>query len=375
MFYILRSSFKPNTASANRAIAYYKAIDDLGVDAKVVILQADKDRSRITIPFKCLKVEYWWERFKCNSKVARRVQYFWNLIKFINKVQTGDKVYIYGFSHGLHSLLTKKNIDVYLEVTEHPFVHPVSTRFLFNTHHNSIDDCKRLSGLFVISDFLKKYYIKEGVPESIIHIVNMFVDVSRFNGIKKEGKERYICYCGNGNNRKDKVNELIKVFATISGRFPDVNLLIVGPMQQYYRDEEDNVKLVQELSIQNRVVFLGLLPAKDIPQVLVNAELLALDRPDTLQNKAGFPTKLGEYLLSGTPVVVTTVGDIPLFLKDQESALLVSPGDSKGYASKIMWALEHSEEARLIGEKGQAVAKEYFNSITETNKLVNLVLS
>ena len=60
----------------------------------------------------------------------------------------------------------------------------------------------------------------------------------------------------------------------------------------------------------------------EVPQLLMDSEVLALDRPNSIQAQCGFPTKLGEYLLTGNPVVVTKVGDIPLFLEDGVSALL-----------------------------------------------------
>ena len=374
MFYILRNSFMPNTASANRALAYYKAMDVIGVEAKVIILQADAHQSRIDYVFKHLIIEYWWENgFQSRNKYYRRIQYFLNLRRFLKQVKPGDKVYIYGSSHGIHSLLKKKGVGVYLEVTEHPLVHPVITRFGRNTHKKAIDDCRQLNRLFVISNYLKQYYIEEGVPEGVIHVINMFVDVKRFDGLFRSSKDRYICYCGNGNNKKDKVDNLINVFSSIAARFPDVNLMIVGPTQQPYSDEKNNVELVRELGLEDRVTFTGILPSNQIPQILINAELLALDRPNTLQNKAGFATKLGEYLLSGRPVVVTSIGDVPLFLKDKESALVVEPDNPDAFAEKIVWALNNKNDADMIGERGREVASREFNSMIETKKLVSFI--
>ncbi len=375
MFYILRNSYMPNTASANRALAYYKSMDELGVEAKVIVLQADAKQSKIDYVFKHVKIEYWWKNsLQSRNKYYRRIQYYLNLSKFLKLVKPDDKVYIYGSSHGIHSLLKKKSIEVYLEVTEHPLVHPVITRFWGNTHKKAIDDCKQLKGLFVISNYLKQYYIEEGVPEGVIHVINMFVDVKRFDGLSRTSKERYICYCGNGNNKKDKVDVLIKVFSSLSAKFPDVNLTIVGPTQQPYSDETDNVELVRELGLKDRVTFTGILPSNQIPQILINAELLALDRPDTLQNKAGFATKLGEYLLSGRPVVVTSIGDVPLFLKDKESALVVEPDNPDAFAKKIEWALNNRNDTDIIGEKGRDVALHEFNSLLETKKMIASIM-
>lgn len=373
MFYILRNSFSPNTASSNRALAYYKAMDGMGVDAKIIVLQPDKKKSRIEDDYKSLKVQYCWSESVSNNKVLRRVRYYLNIFRFVKSLRKGDKVYIYGSLPIIHRLVNKKGIDVYVEVTEHPQIYPLKTRFTGNTLKTAMADCQKLSGLFVISNNLQEFFSSHGVNKDRIHIINMMVDAHRFDNIVKGGEKRYICYCGNGNNKKDKVDELIKVFKSVSEKFQDVSLYIIGPKQQVYKDEQDNVELVRRLGLQDRVVFTGILPASEIPQMLVNAELLALDRPDTLQNRAGFPTKLGEYLLSGTPVVATTIGEIPYFLKDGETALLASPNNSEDFAQKILWALEHPEYAKEIGEKGKQLALASFNAEIETKKLMSVI--
>ena len=138
-------------------------------------------------------------------------------------------------------------------------------------------------------------------------------------------------------------------------------------------DESGNLQLIETLGLKDRVVFTGVVPAADMPQLLTNAAVLALARPDNLQAKNGFPTKLGEYLLTGNPVVVTKVGDIPLFLKDGESALLAEAGNSQEFADKLCWALENPKEAQVIGKNGREVAMQNFNSAIETEKIIKSI--
>lgn len=131
--------------------------------------------------------------------------------------------------------------------------------------------------------------------------------------------------------------------------------------------------LVNELGFEDKVVFTGEVPSEQIPQLLVNAEFLVLARPDNLQAQFGFPTKLGEYLLTGNPVVVTAVGDIPLYLKDGESALIAKPDDEKDFASKMLWVAEHHQEAEYIGLKGREVALFEFNASIEAKKIISKI--
>ena len=110
-----------------------------------------------------------------------------------------------------------------------------------------------------------------------------------------------------------------------------------------------------------------------MPQMLKNVDILALDRPDNLQAKYGFPIKLGEYLLTENPVVVTRVGDIPLFLQDGVNALIAEPQNPYSFASKIIWAIEHPEQASLIGKAGAEVAIREFNCHVESKKMLSAI--
>ena len=113
--------------------------------------------------------------------------------------------------------------------------------------------------------------------------------------------------------------------------------------------------------------------SSDMPQMLKDAIILALDRPDNLQAKYGFPTKLVEYLLTGNPVVVTRVGDIPRFIENGVSGMVAEPSNPEDFASKICWLLENKERARAIGEQGKKVAMGCFNNEIEARKIINTI--
>ena len=153
---------------------------------------------------------------------------------------------------------------------------------------------------------------------------------------------------------------------------PDVKLYIIGKTPDK-DDVSGNLKLIENLGVKSSVVFTGIVSAAEMPQILKNATVLALDRPDSLQAQCGFPTKLGEYLLTENPVVVTKVGDIPLFLKDGETALLSEERNPQEFSSKLLWALEHPEEAVEIGKAGAQVAMREFNYLNETKKIIKAI--
>jgi len=374
MIYFLNFQYSPNTAPENRMQGYYHALDKMNVKATVVYIHPDNHCSRNSTIYKNISTEYLWNPYMLYRGPFRRLTIFRYIRRFLKRLKEGDIVYTYSIS-----LLTKmceevKGVRVFAERTEHPkatiaFPNPL----LALSDSEIITTIKKLSGLFVISNPLKEYYENLGMNPSKIHVINMTVDVDRFLNIKKKAcKERYIAYCGNVSNNKDGVDILIKSFALVCKKRLDIKLYIIGKTPSK-KDSSDNIQLIKSLGIEEKIVFTGVVSSRRIPQLLKDADVLALARPDNLQAKYGFPTKLGEYLLTENPVVVTSVGDIPLFLKDGISALISEPSNVKMFADKLLWALDNPEKASIIGKAGADVAIKDFNSKIETQKLISVI--
>lgn len=371
MLYLVLFYYYPNTAPTNRVMGYVKALSELGIKAKVVFFAPDKNRSKVTDYYPNIEFVYLWEKWFISFPYLRSIFLRLYLKHFINYLKAGDKVYVYGFPDLVVSLAKRKDIQIFAERTEHN-----SVSFVCHIKQVSVSDfleaCRHIQGIIVISEGLRKYYIENGCNEEKVHLVNMIVDINRFIGIEKQQSEPYIAYCGTISNNKDGVDVLIKAFALVVKRIPNIKLLIIGNLPSKQQNC-DYFKEIKKLGIKDNVVFKGLVSYSDMPQLLKNATVLALARPDNLQSKYGFPTKLGEYLLTANPVVITQVGDIPLFLKDGKSALISAPSSPLLFAEKICWVFDHPSEAVKIGEQGKMVAIENFNYLTETKKILKIL--
>lgn len=371
MFYIVCGLYSPSTAPSNRIMGYVKSLSKLGIDTHVVFFMPDKTHSKYTESLPHITFHYLWEKWYIDIPRLRLLSLRYYMRCFIQRLVSGDKVFVYGFPDLVTELSKNRFIEVYAERTEHDNV-----SFVCHVKNVTIEEfhgaCRAITGMIVISSGLQKYYIENGCRQDRVHIINMFADKTRFNGLQKQPSEPYVAYCGTASNTKDGVDQLIKAFSLFVKKHPDYKLYVIGSTPSK-RQRFDNLDLVKNLGIEQKVVFTGIVPSTKIPQILQNATVLALDRPDNLQAKYGFPTKLGEYLLTGNPVVITNVGDIPLFLTDGENALIAEPQNPQSFADKLAWAVEHPKEAHLIGEKGRQVALEHFDSLVETKKLIRII--
>ncbi len=367
-------SYNPTSALGNRCLAYMRALSELSVKATFYFLLPDKSKSKVDHLFPSITIVYMWEWWHINNKLLKYIPYSISIFRLKRLLKAGDRVYMYDLNDVPQFLFNKKGIKLFYEKTEHPLVSNYGSLLRRVTLKSHLEDCRKFDGIFVISNALRDYYISQGINSKKIQVINIIVDSKRFIGLKQESRGRYIVYCGNANNNKDGVDWLIKSFSVIHDSFPDVKLMIIGPKPDESKNE-NNLVLTRQLGIESSVIFEGIVAPHLIPQYLSNAVVAALDRPMSIQAEYGFPTKLGEYLLSGKPVVVTKVGDIPQFLEDKVSAIIAEPNSVSSFANCLSWVLSHPEEATCIGERGRKVAELSFNYLEETKKLIEFMCS
>lgn len=373
MFYLVCGTYAPNTAPTNRIMAYVRALSEYKVETRVVFFFPNRAHSRVQESYPNIEFEYLWQRGYINLPRINKISLKFYLKRFIKNLKQGDKVYVYAFPDLVVELAKKRDINVFVERTEYDGV-SFACHVQKTTVPKFLDACRVIDGVIVISQNLKQYYIEQGCNPDRVHIVNMIADPSRFYGVDKQFKEPYIAYCGTATNTKDGVDELIKAFALTVSHHPEFKLYIIGSTPSK-KQRYENFELAKKLGVDSKVVFTGVVPSAEMPQMLKNASILALDRPNNLQAQYGFPTKLGEYLLTANPVVITSIGNIPLFLKDMESALIAEPQNPQAFAEKLNWAIEHPDEAQAIGQKGKRIAEESFNSTIETKKIIDIVFN
>ena len=366
---ILYSSYKPNTAPTNRLLSFLLGFDELGVKVTVVFLYPNDKRDELDDSvYNSITACHIWKHRHPRTKIMKYIYSFIDAHSFAKRLAPQSKVLLMGASEYLPIFASRSDISVYQERTEHYNVAKMHPAFLQNKYLKYVP---KLCGMFVISTALKEAF--EGIGAKNVTVVNMIVDANRFYGLKKsERKDNYIAYCGTASNNKDGIDDLIKAFSIVHSSYPDIKLYIMGKAPTK-KDSAGNIALVESLDLSSSVVFTGIIPADKMPQMLVDASVVALARPDSLQARCGFPTKLGEYLLSGNPVVVTRVGDIPAFLQDGKTALLADQRNPKSFAKKLLWALDNEKKAKVIGQAGREVALRCFNYKTETGKIVRTI--
>lgn len=213
------------------------------------------------------------------------------------------------------------------------------------------------SGIIVISTRIEKLF--SFLNKRIIRIP-ILVDKNDILPSVHEDRTRFkIGYFGWIGEKKDGVFSLISVIEKISIIYPQIELHLYGNGTTKSR------KKIKKISNNRNIFYHGSISPEEVKKNLPLFNLLALTRPKNLQTMYGFSTKLGEYLISGVPVLLTDISDNCLYLKDRKNSYVVSVSrkiNKIELATKLKEIILNDTNNLLsIGKKGRETAIKFFN--------------
>jgi glycosyltransferase involved in cell wall biosynthesis len=142
--------------------------------------------------------------------------------------------------------------------------------------------------------------------------------------------------------------DFLRVAASVRRRRADAQFLMVGDGALRPAIEAG----VRSLGLTGTVKLAGW--RWDVPEVLRCLDALALTSA-----WEGLPRVYLEALASGVPVVGTAVDGAAEVVRDGENGFLVAPGDVEALAERLLWLLDHPEEAGRMGACGVALPPEF----------------
>lgn len=211
------------------------------------------------------------------------------------------------------------------------------------------------------SEAVGSLVVAEGVPREKVFVVPNFVEEAAFQppppgwveeqraalGLRAE--DRVVGIIANFHAIKDHAT-LLRALAALGATHPRVKLVLVG-------DGSEGAPLralAEALGVADRVVFAGRRPQSPTLHWLFDVSVLS-------SRGEGFPNSVVEAMAAGRPVVATRVGGIPDAVADEETGILVSPGDPAAMAGAIGRLLSEPALAGRMGERGALRARERFH--------------
>ncbi|MCK4353156.1 glycosyltransferase family 4 protein [candidate division WOR-3 bacterium] len=218
------------------------------------------------------------------------------------------------------------------------------------------------------SKFLKEKYVRYGIPEKKISVLEYGMDTKKFKDFGKEkAKNLRFGFIGTIAPHKG-VHILINAFKKIKDK--DIELYIYGNTSffpSYFRKLKEKTSGVD-------IHFLGKFAPDDIVKILKKIDVLFF--PSIWYENC--PLAIHEAFLAKVPVIASKVGAISEFVKDGENGLFFHTGDVDDLAKKmkividnpdlIMKLSKNIEPVKTIEENTDELERLYIQLRTSTDK-------
>lgn len=217
--------------------------------------------------------------------------------------------------------------------------------------------------IFVVSDVERRNLEARGVAHNKIIVNPNGVDVERFRpgaggaearrdlGIKDDDVVAgFVGTFGPWHG----VEKLAAAIKTIPASLP-VRFVLVGSGSLHAEVE----KQLETETRERRVIFTGAVAHDRVPALLDACDMLVAPHVPLADGSEffGSPTKVFEYMAMGKAIVASRLGQIGEVLADQETALLVQPGNVAELTAAIVKLVESDSLRVRLGAKAREVAE------------------
>ncbi|MBU4349100.1 glycosyltransferase family 4 protein [bacterium] len=177
------------------------------------------------------------------------------------------------------------------------------------------------------------------------------LDKEVIDGIKeKYGIDKnYVLFVGTLEPRKNIAN-LVRAYSILPDYLKRDHLLVIcGKKGEYY---EEIFKTVEKLGLEDKVIFTGYVPDKDIPLLMNGAEIFVY--PTFYE---GFGLPLIEAMACGTPVISSNISSIPEVIGN--AGILINPNDVEELNDAILKLLTSETLKNQLSKKGLKQARKF----------------
>lgn len=222
-----------------------------------------------------------------------------------------------------------------------------------------------MDGFFPVSAYTGSLLTDLGVSSDRIHVVKNGTDVQRFrlDGAELQQLSAFRAERGLGQGpllltaarlvRRKGVDIVLRALPQIAASIPNVRYAVVGTGPE----EAALKRLAVELGINERVVFLGKLPERDVVLAYNACDIFVMPARFEYPSVEGFGLVFREANACGKPVIGTTTGGIVDAIDDGQTGLLVEPDSVEAFAGAALRLLRDPTYAVTLGQQGRAVVE------------------
>lgn len=381
VLFLLNQPYPNGYALTKRFHLYAKGLLENGISVKILIpkptgrghTSLNKSTNGL---YEGVEFEYLWKKTtRSNCFFMRRWHDFFGVFRTGVYIAKSRPHFIvtstFSFSAFLYwklisLLFSVKFIREKNEVDHHSSASLSKQQFLKTMLINRLFD-----GFVFISQQLQSFYeyeLKVNKPSIIVPILAYDFKLRRDTNVTNN-----LVYTGTYVERKDGIITLLEAYALVCKKHDDLIFILTGSPEKS-PDYQNILYTINQHNLQDKVKFTGYLGEKDLKQLLINARVLLITKPENRQNIYNFPTKLGEYLMTGRPVLTTKVGAVGELLTDKVNVFF-SDYTPKAIASNVEYIINNEEKASKVGMRGKEFALNHFNYVSQSKRIISFLNS
>ena len=182
-------------------------------------------------------------------------------------------------------------------------------------------------------------------------------------------KNKTFFVCSGANLERDGLLDSLQGFLLFNDTHPGYTFEIASSINQ---NDQYHKKCLDLINLHpNLFKLLGPLPPYLIPEKMVESSALLLTPHQNYQTK-GFPTKLGEYLASGTPTICSMIDDL-IGVINANIVYSVKPNSPQMIAEALHSILMNPKEAESISSAAQRFMKENYTIDSYKKALISFL--
>lgn len=212
--------------------------------------------------------------------------------------------------------------------------------------------------VIVLSDKWKQFFMGF-IPESKLLVLNNFVNLSKFtparltrnlNTLHSEETLK-ILFLGGVSSKRKGIHVILNAVPLVLKEYHNTVfiLTVIG-----------NLDTIQQICTQqnlhSNVVLLHNITEEEKIEKFLTSDIFLL--PSYAE---GLPISILEAMASGLPIITTPVGGIPEVIEDGINGFLITPGDHRALAEKLLLLLSNKQMRQEMGSNNRKKIKERYD--------------
>ena len=217
----------------------------------------------------------------------------------------------------------------------------------------------RCDGIIAISRMIENHY-KQSLS-NVVRIPTITDAKNTMYRTKVENDRVNFVFSGKLDEGKDNLDTFIEALDRVDHMGERTQLNIYGPsIDEVKHHLGENARLL-DIHKKNIIIH-GRVPQQEAQAACLNSDFSVFFRLNRRSANAGFPTKLGECMTFGTPVICNNTGDISLVVKDKENGFLLNSKSVDEIYETLNYLLNMKKEDREeMRSKARLSAEQFFD--------------